>query len=422
MEVTTSTIEMMKVAAPPMALQRQPILSLSCDLWTDVWHSRQHLLSRISRENPVLYVTDPFHVRDAVKGLWSTDRMSTGLSRVTDTLYTYVPPRWLPYNYRLPWLNRTTSKLRIKQIREALDKLEMRQPVMYMWHPSFADMLGQFDESLVVYHCYDEYYDFPGISATDRMEIQRQEDAILGRADIVFAASSSIYERKLRLNPNTYIMRNGVNYPLFATAQEAQTEVPEDLQRIPRPVIGCVTRIVDDYFDLHLMRQVFTRRPDWSLAVVGPEDTRSSDKKQELEALKNLPNVYLLGRREQAKVPAYLKGFDVCLIAYPLIDVVLHTESPLKMMEYLAAGKPIVSPQLPLLSYLDEVIYFAHGVDGWIAAIEQALKENTAEKIERRQAVGRENSWDHKAAFIAGKLAGELARRQGSGLHEQHNG
>jgi len=73
MEVATSTIEM-KEAAPPMALERQPILSLSCDLWTDVWHSRQHLLSRISRENPVLYVTDPFHVRDAVKSLWSIDR------------------------------------------------------------------------------------------------------------------------------------------------------------------------------------------------------------------------------------------------------------------------------------------------------------------------------------------------------------
>jgi hypothetical protein len=82
------------------------------------------------------------------------------------------------------------------------------------------------------------------------------------------------------------------------------------------------------------------------------------------------------------------------------------------MMEYLAAGKPIVSPQLPLLSYLSEVIYFAHGVDGWIAAIEQAMNENSAERIMRRQAVGRENSWDYKAAFIAGKLAKELARRQ----------
>ncbi|CAN5713968.1 hypothetical protein BH20ACI3_BH20ACI3_05150 [soil metagenome] len=417
--MATSTTEIMKETTPPMALKRQPILSLSCDLWTDVWHSRQHLLSRISRENPVLYVTDPFHVRDAVKGLWSTDRISTGLSKITDTLYSYVPPRWLPYNYRLPWLNRTTSKLRIKQVREALHRLGMQRPVMYMWHPSFADMLGQFDESLVVYHCYDEYYDFPGISATDREQIQHQEEAILARADIVFAASTSIYERKLRRNANTYLMRNGVNYPLFATAQEPETRVPEDLQRIPRPVIGCVTRIVDDYFDLHLMRQVFTRRPDWSLVVVGPEDTRSFDKKRELEALKKLPNVYLLGRRDQAEIPAYLKGFDVCLIAYPIIDVVLHTESPLKMMEYLAAGKPIVSPQLPLLSYLDEVIHFAQGVDGWIAAIEQALNENTAEIIERRQAVGRENSWDHKARFISGKLAEELDRRRESELHEQ---
>ena len=411
--MVTSTTEVVNPTTEPLTLNGQPILSLSCDLWTDVWHSRQHLLSRISRSNAVLYVTDPFHIREAVKGLWSPSGVKTGISRITDTLHAYVPPRWLPYNYRLPWLNSATSKLRIRQIREALQRLGMKRPIMYMWHPSFAEMLGKFDERLVVYHCYDEYYDFPGISDEDRMEIKEQEKAILARANIVFAASTSIYENKLRSNPNTYLMRNGVNYPLFATAQHNGTEVPEDLQRIPKPVIGCVTRIVDDYFDLTLMRQIFARRPDWSLVVVGPEDTRSLDKKSELEELRKLPNVYLLGRREQAKVPAYLKGFDVCMIAYPLIDVVLHTESPLKMMEYLAAGKPIVSPQLPLLKYLDEVIYFADGVDGWIAAIEQALREDTLEKIERRQAIAEQNSWDYKATFISNKLAEELARQRG---------
>ncbi len=420
--MATSTTEVTKEAAPQIALKGQPILSLSCDLWTDVWHSRQHLLSRISRENQVLYVTDPFHVRDAVKGLWRGDRMSTGLSKITDTLHTYVPPRWLPYNYRSPWLNRTTSKLRIKQIREALRKLGMERPVMYIWHPSFADMLGQFDESLVVYHCYDEYYDFPGISATDRREIQSQEDAILARADIVFAASSSIYERKLPFNANTHIVLNAADYTLFATAQEPQTRIPEDLLVIPRPIIGCVTRVVASYFNTRLMRQVFTQRPDWSLVVIGPESVRSPDERREIEALKELSNVHLLGRREQIAIPGYLKGFDVCLMAYPDIDNVKHSESPLKMYEYLAAGKPIVSTPLPLISHLDSVIGFAQGADEWIKVIESALSGDTPERIEQRQAMARRNTWDHKAAFISGKLVEELARRRGSGLHEQHIG
>lgn len=409
MAVTTELMQ----TTPEAALKGQPILSLSCDLWTDVWHSRQHLLSRISRDNPVLYATDPFHVRDALGDLRRKERRPTGLAQVTETLHTYVPPRWLPYNYRMPWLNRATEKMRTRQVREALGRLGMERPVVYMWHPSFADMLGQFDERLVVYHCYDEYYDFPGISDADRREIQRQEAAILARADIVFAASTSIYENKLRHNANTHLMRNGVNYPLFATAQDPATPVPADVADIRRPVIGCVTRIVDDYFDLHLIRQVFERRPDWSLVVVGPEDTRAPDKRRELEALRRLPNVHLLGRRPQDSVPGYLKAFDVCLIAYPMIDVVLHTESPLKMMEYLAAGKPIVSPRLPLLSYLGPVINFAGEVGEWVEAIEKALRENSAEMVERRQAIAEESSWDRKAAFISGKLAAELAKRRG---------
>jgi glycosyltransferase involved in cell wall biosynthesis len=411
----------MKDPAQPMALKGQPILSLASERWDGIWFSRQHLLSRIAQQNQVLYVTSPFHIRDVLKSLGRKEQARTGLTKITHTLYTYVPPRWLPYNYRLPWLNRTTSKFRIKQIRRALRKLGMKRPVMYIWDPSFVDMLGQFDESLVVYHCYDEYRDFPGISATDRQEIRRQEDIILARADIVFAASSSIYKRKVPFNANTHIVLNAADYPLFATAQDPQTRIPEDLLAIPRPIIGCVTRVVASYFNTRLLRQVFSQRPDWSLVVIGPESVYTPDERREVDALKKLPNVYLLGRREQIAIPGYLKGFDVCLMAYPDIDNVMHSESPLKMYEYLAAGKPIVSTPLPLISHLDSVIGFAQGAEEWIKAIERSLSGDTPGKIERRQAMARSNTWDQKAAFISWKLADELARRQGRGLREEHN-
>jgi glycosyltransferase involved in cell wall biosynthesis len=418
--MTVRRFEMMEVVTPSTAaatstvtLENQPILSFDVNPWDGIWFSRQHLLSRLARLNPVLYVTSPFYIRDALQGVWRGEGRATGVSKIGENLYTYAPPRWLPYNYRSQPLNQTTERLRVRQIQKALDKLGMKRPILYIWHPSFAGMIGHFDESLVVYHCYDEYIDFPGITAADRERIQAQEEAILSRADIVFTASSSIYERKRRANANTHIMRNGVDYSLMATAQDAETPIPADLLAIPRPVIGCVTRIVEDYFDLGLMHEVFTKRPDWSLVVVGPEATMSGEKKGQLEALRKLPNVFLLGRRRRESVPGYLKGFDVCLIAYPVIDVVLHTESPLKMMEYLAAGKPIVSPRLPLLSELSSVINFAGTTDEWIEAIQSALSEDASHKVRQRQAIARESSWDRKAAIISVMLGEELARRNG---------
>ena len=402
---------------PPPALEGVPILSFAKDPWEGNWFNRHHLLSRISRKNPVLYVSTPFHVRDALRSVGGRGGAATGLRRVTDTLHLYLPPRWLPYNYRFGLMNRATLSGRVLQIRTALNQLGMRRPVLYVWDPQFADMVGRFDERLVVYHCYDEHVDFPGVTPEERRVIQAQEEHLLSRADIVFAVSSSIRDRKLPFNPNTFVVRNAADYELFASAQRPETVVPADVRAIPRPVVGCVTRVVDQYFHVPLMSEVFARRPDWSLAVVGPviepqgDGPRPAQLRKELEALKRLPNVHLLGRREQRELPGYLKAFDVCAMAYPMIESVLHTESPLKMYEYLAAGKPVVSTPLPLLSHLGHVISFARDADEWVEAIERALREDSPAGIEERMGIGRQNTWDSRAAFISAKLAEELARR-----------
>ena len=402
---------------PALALEGVPILSFAQDPWEGNWFNRHHLLSRVSRKNPVLYVSAPFHVRDALRGVGWPGAAATGLRRITDTLHLYLPPRWLPYNHRSDLMNRATGRGRALQIRRALKRLGMRRPVLYIWDPQFADMIGRFDERLVVYHCYDEHVDFPGVTSEERKTIQAQEEYILARADIVFAVSSSIRDRKLPFNANTFVVHNAADYELFAAAQSPETAIPADARAIPRPVVGCVTRIVDQYFHVPLMREVFARRPDWSLAVVGPviepqgTGPRAAEQRAQLEALRRLPNVHLLGRREQRELPGYLKAFDVCAMAYPMIESVLHTESPLKMYEYLAAGKPVVSTPLPLLSHLGHVISFAHDAGEWVEAIERALREDSPERIEERREIGRQNTWDSRAAFVSAKLAEELARR-----------
>ncbi len=402
---------------PAITLEGTPILSFAKDPWEGNWFNRHHLLSRISRKNPLLYVSEPFHIRDALQSVRRRERVSTGLRRVSDTLHLYVPPRWLPHNHRSDLMNRAAALGRASQIRAALNRLGMRKPVLYIWDPQFADMIGRFDERLVVYHCYDEHVDFPGVTPEERRTIQAQEAHILARADIVFVVSSSIYERKRPHNANTFVVRNAADYELFASARSPDTAIPADALAIPKPVIGCVTRIVDQYFHVPLMREVFTRRPDWSLAVVGPvieqqgDGPRAAGQRQELEALKRLPNVHLLGRREQRELPGYLRAFDVCAMAYPMIENVLHTESPLKMYEYLAAGKPVVSTPLPLISQLGRVISFARDAGEWVEAVERALCDDDRERIEERQAIARQNTWDSRAAFVSAKLAEALARR-----------
>ena len=400
---------------PGDSLNGVPILSFAKDRWNGNWFNRHHLVSRISRKTPVLYVSEPFHIRRALQDFKKGEWGATGLNKISQTLHEYIPPRWLPFNHRSDFMNRVVSQGQTLQIRHALKQLKMQNPILYIWDPEFAHMIGRFDERLVVYHCYDEHIDFPGTTPQERQTIMAQEEYILSRADIVFAVSKSIYERKRNFNTNIFLVPNAADYDLFATAQDPATPIPEDIRDIPHPIIGCVTRIVDQYFHVPLMREVFARRPDWSLVVVGPiiepegNTARAIEQKSQLEALKQLPNVHLVGRRNQKELPGYLKAFDVCAMAYPMIENVMHSESPLKMYEYLAAGKPIVSSPLPLIMHLDNVMSFAQTADEWIAAIELALRDDNERKVKERQKIAQGNTWDDRASFISMKLAEELS-------------
>src|SRR5215472_13622726 len=140
-----------------LGIPDKSILSFSLERWNSVWRSRHHIMAQFARSNKVLFASSPFYIREALRGFWGKTEESSGVSRVSDNLYTYIPPRWLPVNYRYPSLEKRVQQSRRKHLRGVLSQLGMICPILYIWHPSFLDMVGCFDEALVVYHCYDEY-------------------------------------------------------------------------------------------------------------------------------------------------------------------------------------------------------------------------------------------------------------------------
>jgi glycosyltransferase involved in cell wall biosynthesis len=393
-----------------LSLKGESILSLQLEQWTDVWRNRHHIMSRLAKDNRVLFASPPFYVRSVSQNLLSRNAPHTGLSSVSNGLYTYIPPKWLPFSYRHSKLTETLKQFRLWHMKKTMHRLEMRQPILYIWYPSLVDVVGHLDESLIVYHCYDEYASFTDQTKAEAAEIIEQEERLLRRADIVFASSEELGERKRRFNSNTHVVRNAVDYPLFAAARSPTTKVPEDLREIPGPIIGCVSAVTH-YVDVDLLHKVFAKRSDWSFVFIGNPETPSSEQGRLWTAFKKLPNVHFLGRRELHELPSYLRGFDVCAMPYLITDNVLACD-PLKMYEYLASGKPVVSMPLPLISDLKAVISFARDAAEWGAAIENALNENSLETAEERQAVARQNTWDQRAAFISAKLANELVLRR----------
>jgi glycosyltransferase involved in cell wall biosynthesis len=159
------------------------------------------------------------------------------------------------------------------------------------------------------------------------------------------------------------------------------------------------------------LRQIFERRSDWSFVFIGLDQTPEHLMSEDLKAFQRLPNVHVIGRRTLQEIPSYLKGCDVCAIPWVINELSL-SGSPLKLYEYLASGRPVVSTPLQHLLPLDGVIAFASNANEWIEAIEAALRSGGPGTIDARQSIARENTWEKKVDFISQKVAQELALRR----------
>src|SRR2546425_7152569 len=115
-------------------LREGSILSFSLERWTHVWRSRHHIMSRVANDNAVLFACSPFYIRDAIRGSRNADQEISGVSKITDNLFTYIPPRWLPTNYRYPALDRIIKEWRCLHIRSHMRRLGMKQPILYIFH------------------------------------------------------------------------------------------------------------------------------------------------------------------------------------------------------------------------------------------------------------------------------------------------
>ena len=374
-----------------------PVLSFARDRWTDVPRCRHHVLSRLAAGTRVLLVSPPAtHVRRAVHSLLHGGLAESGLTQVNQGLFTFVPPPWLPYSSR-PSLNRPLEGLRASYIRRLLDRLGMARPILYVWHPAFIDLVERFEAPLVVYHCYDEYAAFRG---ANREQLEAQEARLLQRADLVFTVSPGLRDRRVGQNPQTFVVRNGVDADYFGTALAPETVVAPDIASIPRPIVGCITRVVPEYFDAGLLLEVFRRRPRWSLVVIGPESPAHVSGAEDVSELKAQPNVHFLGARPFDSLPAHLKAMDVCAIPYRLTGNT-QLADPLKMYEYLAAGRPIVSVPLDFADDVQPLVRTAATADEWIAAIEEALTGDSADLRVARQTVAHDNTWDQRVEQIS---------------------
>jgi glycosyltransferase involved in cell wall biosynthesis len=365
--------------------------------------SKKHVMMQLARRNRILWVNSLHNRRpqlakkDARRVIQKLREFLRGVRMAQANIW-QVTPLYIPF-IGSAWVRQLNQSLLRWQLRRALRRLGFREPITWTFSPTSADVVGTLGESLVIYHCVDEYAAFSDAAG----QIESTEKLLLKKADLILASSVPLLEKKQALNSQTYLALHGVDYQHFHRAVEESTPLAAELHGLARPILG-FHGLLADWVDLPVIAEIARKRPGWSIVLVGRADT-------DLTPLQNLPNVHVVGHRPYASLPSYLKGFDVALLPF-VCNELTRNANPLKLREYLASGLPVVATPLPEISRFNELVFLASTADEYVSRVESIMARGAGGPSPDRSDKMVGESWENKIAEVERLVVAALLTKQ----------
>ena len=374
-----------------------PIVVLSHLRWDFVYQRPQHLLSRLAARHPVLFVEEPEVEPGLTTPRWDRSRPERNVTVYRPRTGSAAPGF---HAEQLEQVSRLLPELR--------EELGDREPVAWVYTPLALPLVHRLTPAAVVYDCMDELSLFRGAPA----ELVSREAELLARADLVFTGGPSLYRAKRGRHPNIHCFPSSVDSDHFGRARPrrprgVRSTEPADQDALPHPRMGFYG-VIDERLDLELVAALADAHPEWQIVLVGPVI------KIDPATLPRRSNVHYFGQRTYGELPAYLGGWDVCLLPFALNDATRFI-SPTKTLEYMAAERPIVStPITDVAEPYGDIVRLADSPAAFVAACEAALAEPEEERTRRvgrmREVLAR-TSWDATTAAMERLITEAVARR-----------
>ncbi len=318
-------------------------------------------------------------------------RLGRNLSRITLPLF--------PFGLKSKGIAKLNARRYNSMVAKACQRSGIALPICWLSHPSYVDAIGYPSDGRLIFDCVDEFTAYPLVTNAARERLLAREQELANRADLIFCLSVKLKEKMEKWGHGqksyyfpTATMGSWVSRTNHRKGDLDETE-PQELKQIRRPIIG-MTGVLNDRVDFGLITEVARKRPGWSFVVIGP----FADGPINARSVKNfrrLPNVHLLGPRPHDRLPMYIRSFDVCIIPYVKNSLNEHC-SPLKMYDYLASGRPIVSADISEAVLQGHVVRVARSVVEFEKQIEGSLAEPASEASGRID-VARVNTWEVRA-------------------------
>jgi UDP-galactopyranose mutase len=287
--------------------------------WDFVYQRPQHLLSRCAQERRVFFIEEP---------IFGNGSMRLDVQEREGGVRVVVPH--LPEGLRSEIA--TTAVLK-EMIRRLFSEQGIHEYVFWYYTPMALSFTRHFSPIATIYDCMDELSAFKGAHS----KLADFEQELFKRADLVFTGGRSLYEAKRNAHPAVHLFPSSIDVLHFGRARSITTD-PPDQADIPKPRLGFFG-VIDERFDIELLKAVAKKRPDWHFVMIGPVV------KIHPKTLPKNPNIHYLGGKKYEELPGYLAGWDLALLLFARNESTRFI-SPTKTPEYLAAGKPVISTSI----------------------------------------------------------------------------
>jgi glycosyltransferase involved in cell wall biosynthesis len=363
-----------------------PIIYFGSDWFAENRTSSHHIARRLADSFPLLYVETP-GLRAPKATSRDVRKLSKKLRLAVQSPHKVGPQMWLitvpqiPFR-RLPLAQKINRWIGERLVKRAMCHLQFSSPILWFMVPHPAALVGRLGERFVIYYCIDDYASLPGV---DVREIERMDQTLTAQAHQVFVSSAMLLKQKLALNPATGYNPHGVDFSLFRQSSDPSLPIAKPAKTLPRPIIGFFG-LVESWIDLDLILFLARKRPNWTFLLIGRVAV-------ELGELALQENVVFTGPQPYDGLPAWAKAFDVAIVPYRQNRQVLNS-SPLKVKEYLATGKPVVSVRTLEVEHFAGQVHIADSYGEFLSHIEEALASDSELKQRRRMDAVSSMSWD----------------------------
>lgn len=379
-------------------------------VFSDDWgrhpFSCMHVMKQFLPHNKILWVNTVGlrRPRLTIYDFWrSLEKIGSWFGRSTSKEefplnLTVISPVMVPFN-NIGVVRAFNKMSVIWKVKEEIERLGIKQPILLTTLPYATDYLGSFGEIIDIYYCVDDFTKWPGYL---KKMLGEMENKLIQKADLIVATSEELQKTKKKDSAPTYLLPHGVDISHFRKSQTLEPVLI--IKNLKKPVIGYFG-LFDERTDSDLIDYMARNRPEWTFVFIGP-------KKIETKDLENNKNIFFFPPVPYWELTQYLAGIDVFIIPYK-VDELSKYINPLKLKECLAAGKPVVATALSEVLKLKEAVAIAYTKEEFLKQASEALLKPFDQTMADKVLEGED--WSFKAEQMSQFIEEAINRKNSSG-------